>query len=73
MAQTKTRTDEYYQVFGEWLNELRTELKDIRNKCDQMDGIDPVKLKLQSLETEAMLVECFGSVLAGHMGTLSKL
>jgi hypothetical protein len=71
---SKSKIGDSGEVLGNWIGDLRKELKDIRKEGkDGLNKIDALKLRLEAVEVEARLVEAFASVLSKSMESMSKV
>lgn len=61
------------EVIGSWVKDLRTELKQVREKAAGIDGLEPLKLRLEAVEAEGKLVETVLSFLSKNMEVIGKL
>jgi hypothetical protein len=75
---TTGKAGDFGTVLGEWIGELRKELKDIRKKTEtipaSVSGIESaLRLRLETVETEAKLIEMYLSVITKSMEVMGQI
>ena len=70
---TQAKWQKTNDALSGWLSDLRKELTDIREKAATMDGLEPLKLRVEAVEAEAKLMETFVSLMTKPLEAMAKL
>ena len=57
MTQAESSMDTFGNALGDWLRDLRKELKAIRTEASSIEGLESLKLRLGAVEVETKLLE----------------